>query len=60
MADLRLLDLDIFGDVRFTGVHNTSRGGVNLSEGGSYGGMGVIDLLRVEICSRACEGDGGI
>lgn len=43
------------------GVPMTSRGGVNLSRGGSYGGIGVIErLFLAEITFRDCDGEGGI
>ena len=37
-----------------------SRGGVKWSVGGSYGGMGVVDLLFLVVRTcRAYEGTGG-
>ena len=62
VVDFRLLDFDIrSGDtVARGGVWMISRGGVNCSRGGSYGGIGVAERRREEIVWREITGRGGM
>ena len=61
-VDLRLLDFDIRSGetVARGGVWMISRGGVNRSRGGSYGGIGVVERLRAERLCRETERRGGM